>query len=75
MFSKKNPVCKAKVRKKTAFTFCYRGKIYYFDVEACRDTFKEDPGQFVQRKSNRGFLTWLADGSKDVPKSCHEIKK
>ena len=73
MFSTKDPVCGVKVDRNTAYAFQCGNKVYYFDSQACKDTFKDDPGRFVQR-SGKGFLAWLKKGSKDVPRCCHDAK-
>ncbi len=70
MFSKRDPVCQAKVNKKTGHTFRYNGKMYYFDSAACLATFKSEPQRFVKEKKS-GLLAFIAKDSKDVPKSCH----
>lgn len=67
---RKDPVCGVKV-KSDEFVFPYQGKTYYFDSAACRDTFIQNPEKFIEHKKG-GFFKWLAKGSKDVPKSCHE---
>ena len=74
MFGKKDPVCGVSVSKNTSYTFQCGNKRYYFDSQACRDTFKENPERFVH-KPGKGFLAWLEKGSKDVPTSCHEPKR
>lgn len=70
MFKKKDPVCQARVSKKTEHTFQYNGKKYYFDSSACLATFKNEPHRFVKKKKG-GLLAFIAKDSKDVPKSCH----
>lgn len=75
MFYKKDPVCKVKVSKKTPYRVCYSGKTYYFDCQACKETFENNPQRFIKKKPSGDFLSWIARGSKDVPKSCHEQKK
>ncbi len=74
MFGKRDPVCGAKI-KNSEHILTYGGKTYYFDCQACKATFEKEPQRFDGRGSNRGFLKWLAKGSSEVPKSCHEIKK
>ncbi len=75
MFNARDPVCKVKVAKETPHRLSYGGKIYYFDSQACKETFENNPQQFIKRKCGRNFLTWIAKGSKGVPKSCHEMKE
>ncbi len=75
MFGKRDPVCGAKVNKDIKISLEYGGKIYYFDCQACKATFQEDPNRFLKKKTGIGLLKRLAKGSKDVPKSCHDIKK
>ena len=70
MFSKKDPVCQAKVRKNTEHKFQFEGKMYYFDSVSCLATFKNEPQRFIRKKSE-GILSMIAKNSKDVPKSCH----
>lgn len=69
MFRKKDPVCGVRVKKNTEHFLEYEGKTYYFDCQACKATFQENPQRFT--KKGEGFFNWLAKGSKDVPKSCH----
>jgi len=75
MFKARDPVCKVRVSKKTPYRLSHRGKTYYFDCQACKETFEDEPQQFIKRKCGRDFLSWIAKGSKDIPKSCHEGKK
>jgi YHS domain-containing protein len=75
MFKKQDPVCGLKINKNTEYFLKYEGRTYYFDCQACKTTFQKDPDRFLIKKSGRGFLNWLAKGSKHVPKSCHEMKK
>ncbi len=75
MFKKRDPVCGVKVSKKSAYVFIYKGKTYYFDSEACRDTFMSSSQVHIERKKIGGFLAWIARSSQNVPKSCHEKKK
>lgn len=74
-FGKVDPVCGVKVTKKTPYVFHCGTKTYYFDCQACRKTFEDNPERFVKRKFGRGLIAWLAKGSKDVPKSCHDMKR
>jgi YHS domain-containing protein len=43
-----DPVCEMEVDEKTAAAkSSYEGKIYYFCSEECKDTFEEDPEEFI----------------------------
>ena len=44
----KDPVTQVTVDKATALLYGYNGRAYYFDSEASRATFSENPGKFVQ---------------------------
>lgn len=72
MFRKKDPVCGKKVWKQKSYSYKYKGKIYYFDCQACRSTFKDDPERFFKRSFGKKMLNWLSKGSDKVPKSCHD---
>jgi len=72
MFKKHDPVCGAKVDKKTKYFLEHNGKTYYFDCQACKATFHENPDRFI--KKGDGFLKWLAR-NKQAPKSCHDMKQ
>lgn len=74
MFGKRDPVCGAKV-KNTDYSLQYGKRTYYFDCQACKTTFEEEPWRFTGRWPNMGFFKWLTKGADKVPKSCHEIKK
>lgn len=71
--ARKDPVCGARVLPEKAFTLEHNGHIYYFDSEACRESFRSNPTQFIKKRKN--FLKKLGEANKDVPKSCHECKK
>ncbi len=73
MFGKRDPICQSPVCKKTEHKYEYKGKVYYFDSAACLGTFNE-PGKFIKKKSER-LLTMMAKNNKDVPKSCHYLKR
>jgi YHS domain-containing protein len=75
MFAKVDPVCRVKVSKKTPYVFRCGTKIYYFDCQACRNTFKDNPERFVKGKFGSGLLSGFAKGSGDIPKSCHDIRR
>jgi YHS domain-containing protein len=70
MFRLRDSVCGAKVKKKTEFFLQYKDKIFYFDCQACRETFKNNPDSYIGKK--KGFFSWLNKGTDGVPKSCHE---
>ncbi len=71
MFTKvKDPVCKRKIKKDTQLQLKYKEKKYYFDSPACLETFKENPGNFIN-KNKKGFIESLAEKSDGKPKSCH----
>jgi YHS domain-containing protein len=74
MFRKRDLVCGVKVKKNSKYSLQYEGKTYYFDCQACKATFQETPQRYIKNKAGIGFLKWLAKGSKEVPKSCHEIR-
>lgn len=75
LFNKRDPVCGIKVGKNTEYILKYNGKAYYFDSQACRETFRECPHRFLKKSAMAEFVNWLVKGSKGIPKSCHEIKK
>lgn len=75
LFKKRDPVCNAKVSKKKAFIFMYKGKTYYFDSQACRNTFKDDPENFIKEQFSKRLFRFISKASKDVPKCCHKIIK
>jgi len=71
----RDPVCRAKVSKRSRHFSVYGKRTYYFDCSACLATFEEKPELFAGKKKNKSFLERLAGGD-DVraPKSCHEMK-
>lgn len=71
----KDPVCGKKVGRNTKHFLEYGDKIFYFDCEACKITFQENPDHFLRKESRKGFLGWFTKGNKQVPKSCHEMKE
>ena len=43
-----DPVCKMRVNENTAKSMSnYRGKIYYFCIEACKKEFNANPEQYI----------------------------
>lgn len=72
MFRKRDPVCGVKVKKSTEHTAEYEGKTYYFDSEACMNTFKENPEAYLKKKGGHGLLK---PPSQDIPRCCHDIKQ
>jgi YHS domain-containing protein len=67
----RDPVCKATIRKAKAFKYTYLGKIFYFDSEACLQTFKEDPEKFGAGKNKKRFLEKLAENNQsEEPPKC-----
>lgn len=42
-------VCFMNVPKKTALTYEYKGKLYYFCSANCRDTFSVEPEMYVDK--------------------------
>jgi YHS domain-containing protein len=76
VFGKRDPVCGAKVGRKSKYITKYGRKTYYFDCAACKNTFEENPEAFVGKKPrDGGLLESLAKRRGEVPKSCHDIKK
>lgn len=75
MFKKRDPVCGKKVSKNTRYSLSCGGRQYYFDCKACKNTFAKNPRRFIPMQSGKGFLERLGEGSKEVPASCHEMKK
>jgi YHS domain-containing protein len=72
MFGKRDPVCGAKVDKKSKHAAEYSGKTYYFDCAACKSTFE----QVVEKKARKGgLLESLAKDREEVPRCCHDMKK
>lgn len=73
MFKKRDPVCGAKVSKDTEHLLKYDSRIYYFDSQACKSTFKREPERFV-RKGNK-ILEWLSRETDEAPEICQGCSK
>ncbi|GEM_PF-4695770 len=43
-----DPVCKIEVGKKTPYAYKFNSRTYYFDFEACKQDFKEEPVKFIK---------------------------
>jgi YHS domain-containing protein len=44
-----DPVCKMKVDEKTAkYRSDYQGRTYYFCAQMCKETFEENPQQYLR---------------------------
>jgi len=70
-----DPVCRAKVSKRSKYFSVYGKCTYYFDCPACQATFEKRPERFVGKGKNKNLLEQLAKGSAGrPPKSCHEMK-
>jgi YHS domain-containing protein len=47
-----DPVCKMNVDESAAAaTTEYKGKIYYFCAEGCKETFEKEPDKFVEEST------------------------
>lgn len=44
----KDPICKMNVEIDQAVPLEWRGTVYYFCSEECRETFKENPMQYLE---------------------------
>ena len=74
MFGKHDPVCGVRISRNTCYKAEYRGKTYYFDCDACKHTFEENPEVFVGKKG-KGLLETLAEHQDGMPKSCHSVNR
>ena len=60
---KRDLVCGRRVGKDSEHVVLHEGRTYYFDCQACKATFCEDPKRYLKKKRGEGFLKWLAKGS------------
>jgi len=66
----RDPVCGAKVTRSTRYRYSLKGKVFFFDSAACRQTFLHEPERFLGRRK-KGLIESLAEESDGQPKSCH----
>jgi YHS domain-containing protein len=49
-----DPVCNMKIADASeAFRWKYKDKVYYFDTNACKESFKMNPEKFIQNSCNQ----------------------
>ena len=49
-----DPVCNMKIADKSeAYSWKYKEKVYYFDSNTCKETFKMNPEKFIQNACNQ----------------------
>ncbi len=52
----KDPVCGMEISRQTAFDeFVYEGKTYYFCAPSCRQTFEDNPEQYIRLHRQHGY--------------------
>ncbi len=58
----KDPVCGMTIKKNTAIAACkYRGKVFYFCAQSCKERFVADPRKYVSVR--RGYTGGRKDES------------
>jgi YHS domain-containing protein len=49
-----DPVCNMKIKDSSeAFTWKYKEKVYYFDSNVCKESFKMNPEKFINNSCNQ----------------------
>ncbi len=71
MWGVRDPVCNVKISKKRAHRYQLNGKTYYFDSAACRQTFKDNPQNFVGKRINKNLIKKMFESGDGERKTCH----